>query len=339
MLKPCEKTPWHEAHFAWSTTARRGTTGEPSTLKSRTTFCIASCTVPDCPRDRDVAPRFHADAPGARAAGRDAVGDRRREGEDTATVRARQRSAAGAEHGRRGHRRRQAAEVARRAADRERKSAQPGDAREQRAVPVRQPERDGDGAAGAAARGEQLAHQALELRRALRHGVRARHRDAELGVRSRTWQSVPQKASGCAPATWFAPGAPAPVGTLARIHVVVTPGAGGRRRLREVVTGGGTLAVTHGAAPDVLREADAGDRRPRAGAVRAVAVAAARHAGKRAAGTGAHLLGEGRVPEPDDLVRRAERCRWSKARQLVAAMDAVDHLLQLDRVPALRSKP
>src|SRR5262249_54901521 len=44
MLKPCEKTPWHEAHFAWSTTARRGTTGEPSTLKSRTTLCITSFT-------------------------------------------------------------------------------------------------------------------------------------------------------------------------------------------------------------------------------------------------------------------------------------------------------
>ena len=46
-LKPCEKTPWHEAHFAWSTTARRGTMAEASTLKSRTTFCIASRTV--CP--------------------------------------------------------------------------------------------------------------------------------------------------------------------------------------------------------------------------------------------------------------------------------------------------
>src|SRR5262245_21811543 len=44
MLKPWEKTPWHEAQFAWSTTARRGTTGEPSTLKSRTTFCITSLT-------------------------------------------------------------------------------------------------------------------------------------------------------------------------------------------------------------------------------------------------------------------------------------------------------
>src|SRR4029450_2788823 len=49
MLKPWEKTPWHEAHFAWSTTARRGATTEPSTLKSSTTFCVASCPVPDCP--------------------------------------------------------------------------------------------------------------------------------------------------------------------------------------------------------------------------------------------------------------------------------------------------
>src|SRR5262249_34683501 len=49
MLKPWEKTPWHEAHFAWSTTARRGTTADPSALNSSSTFCIASCTVPDCP--------------------------------------------------------------------------------------------------------------------------------------------------------------------------------------------------------------------------------------------------------------------------------------------------
>src|SRR5262245_23966659 len=48
-LKPCEKTPWHEPQFACSTTSRRGTTADPSTLKSRTTFCIASCTVPDRP--------------------------------------------------------------------------------------------------------------------------------------------------------------------------------------------------------------------------------------------------------------------------------------------------
>src|SRR5262245_53861818 len=48
-LKPCEKTPWHEPHFSCSTTSRRGTTADPSTLKSSTTFCIASCTVPDCP--------------------------------------------------------------------------------------------------------------------------------------------------------------------------------------------------------------------------------------------------------------------------------------------------
>src|SRR5262249_59806539 len=43
-LNPCEKTPWHEAQFDWSTTARRGTTGVPSTLKSSTTFSIASDT-------------------------------------------------------------------------------------------------------------------------------------------------------------------------------------------------------------------------------------------------------------------------------------------------------
>src|SRR5262249_46704557 len=44
MLNPCEKTPWHEAQFDWSTTARRGTTGVPSTLKSSTTFCMTSFT-------------------------------------------------------------------------------------------------------------------------------------------------------------------------------------------------------------------------------------------------------------------------------------------------------
>src|SRR5262249_46850824 len=49
MLNPCEKTPWHEAHFDWSTTARRGTTADPSTLKSSTTFWIASCTLPETP--------------------------------------------------------------------------------------------------------------------------------------------------------------------------------------------------------------------------------------------------------------------------------------------------
>src|SRR5262249_59008476 len=49
MLNPCEKTPWHEAHFDWSTTARRGTRADPSTLKSSTTFWIASCTVPETP--------------------------------------------------------------------------------------------------------------------------------------------------------------------------------------------------------------------------------------------------------------------------------------------------
>src|SRR4029453_11113875 len=36
------------------------------------------------PRDRDVAPRFHADAPGAGAAGGNTVGGGRREGEDSA---------------------------------------------------------------------------------------------------------------------------------------------------------------------------------------------------------------------------------------------------------------
>src|SRR6516162_11774180 len=44
MLKPCEKTPWHEAQFDWLTTDRRGTTADPSTVKSSTTFCIASLT-------------------------------------------------------------------------------------------------------------------------------------------------------------------------------------------------------------------------------------------------------------------------------------------------------
>src|SRR5262249_47675598 len=99
-------------------------------------------------------------------------------------------------------------------------------------------------------------------------------------------------------------------GGLARIHVVVTSGAGGGRSLREVVAGGGPLAVTQGAAPDVLGEADAGDRRPRAGAVRAVGVAAARHAGQSAAGAGAHHLGEG----APDSVLGADRCGWLKAR-------------------------
>src|SRR5262249_13485758 len=93
----------------------------------------------------------------------------------------------------------------------------------------------------------------------------------------------------------------------------------------------------HGAAPDVLREADAGDRRPGAGAVPAVAVAAARHAGKCAAGAGVHHLAEDGRPvlEPDDLVLGADRCGWLKARQVSAAVDAVDHLLQLDGVAAL----
>ena len=56
---------------------------------------------------------------------------------------------------------------------------------------------------------------------------------------------------------------------------------------------------------------------------------------ERAAGTGAHLLGE---DGPPDLVGRTERS-IDEARQLLPVMDAVDHLLQLDRVPGLGSKP
>ena len=116
-----------------------------------------------------------------------------------------------------------------------------GDARERRAGAVRQPERDGDGTARAAARGQQLAHQACELRRSLRHGVRARHGQAELGsardVAERAAERLRLRARDV-----IRTGRARRRRRLAGIHVVVTPGAGGRRRLREVVAGGGTLA-------------------------------------------------------------------------------------------------
>src|SRR5213076_243996 len=75
----------------------------------------------------------------------------------------------------------------------------------------------------------------------------------------------------------------------------------------------------------------AGDGRPRAGTVGAVAVGAAGHAGQRAAGAGFDLLGEGRPP---DLVLGAE-CAVDDGGQVLPHVDAVDHLLQLDRIPAL----
>src|SRR5262249_14285337 len=117
---------------------------------------------------------------------------------------------------------------------------------------------------------------------------------------------------------------------LARIHVVVAPDARRRGRLREVVAGRGPLGVAQGAGADVLREADAGDGRPRAGAAGTVAVGAAGYAGQRAAGARLDLLGEHRrlVLVADDLVRGADRA-VDDAREVLAVMDAVDHLLQL----------
>src|SRR5262249_51743026 len=91
-----------------------------------------------------------------------------------------------------------------------------------------------DGTGGAAARGQELAHQALELRRPFRHGVRARHGDIELALGRRDVADRGAESLGLRPGDVVRARRAGSRGHLARIRVVVTPGAGGRRSLREI---------------------------------------------------------------------------------------------------------
>src|SRR4029079_16347919 len=123
-----------------------------------------------------------------------------------------------------------------------------------------------------------LAHEAGELHRSLRHRVCAGHGQAELGsVRRVTERGA--EGFGLRAGAVRCSGRASRRRRLAGIHVVVAARARRRGSLREVIAGRGTLGVAYGAAPDVLREAYAGDGRPRAGAVWTVTVDAAGHAG------------------------------------------------------------